>query len=103
MKKILYLALSILMLSSTTSLVQAKTSEPRKELTSEQNLRMNQIAQRVEEIKKLDKANLSQTENQELKEELTAMKKEAKKAGQGGIYLSVTALLVIIIVLLILL
>lgn len=102
MKKILYLAFSLLMLTSTTNFVQAKTAEPKKELTAEQKARMNQISQRVEEIKKLDKSNLTSEEQQNLKMELTAMKKEAKKAGQGGIYLSVTALLVIIIILLIL-
>lgn len=101
MKKILYLAFSLLMLSSTTNLVQAKTA-PKSELTDQQNLRMNQISQRVEEIKKLDKSTLSSQEQQNLKSELTAMKKEAKKAGNSGIYLSVTALLVIIIILLIL-
>lgn len=99
MKKILYLAFAFLMLSSTLTMAKA----PAKELTTEQKVRINQITQRVEEIKKIDKSNLSDTEKQDLKAELTAMKKEAKQAGQGGIYLSVTALLVIIIVLLILL
>ena len=100
MKKILYLAFSLLMLISTTNLVQAKIAT-KSDLTEQQNLRMNQISQRVEEIKKLDKSILSSQEQQNLKSELTAMKKEAKKAGSGGIYLSVSALLVIIIILLI--
>lgn len=102
MKKILYLALSFIMLSSATNLVQAKTATPKNESTAQQQLRMNQISQRVEEIKKIDKSTLSTQEQQNLKSELTAMKKEAKASGNGGIYLSVTALLVIIIILLIL-
>ena len=53
MKKILYLAFSLLMLTSATNLVQAKTA-PKSDLTEQQNLRMNQISQRVEEIKKLE-------------------------------------------------
>lgn len=101
MKKLIYIAFSIFMLVGSVNVAQAADGKEPKELTEQQQVKLNQITQRVEEIKKMDKANLSQSEKQDLKAELTTMKKEAKAISNGGIYLSLTALLVIIILLLI--
>lgn len=101
MKKFIYIALSFCLIFATST-SQAADGKPSKELTEQQNLRIEQFTKRVEEIKQIDRSKLSDTEKQDLNTELKDMKKEAKAISNGGIYLSVTVLLVIIIVLLIL-
>jgi cytochrome c-type biogenesis protein CcmH/NrfG len=100
MKKLIYIALSFCLIFAGTS-TQAADGKT-KELTEQQKLRVEQMTQRVEEIKKLDRSDLSDSEKQDLKTELQDMKKEAKAVSNGGVYLSVGVLLVIIIVLLLL-
>ncbi|MEO6728992.1 MAG: hypothetical protein ABIM99_03655 [Candidatus Dojkabacteria bacterium] len=102
MKKLIYIAFSFVMLLSTVNVAQAAEGKKSKELTTEQKGQVEQITRRVEEIQNMDKSNLSREQKKELKNELTTMKKQARAISNGGIYLSVTALLVIIIILLIL-
>ncbi len=99
MKKLIYITFSLFLLVGFTQTSEAKES---KALTEQQQVKLNQITQRVEEIKKMDQSALSRTDKKELKAELTTMKKEAKAISNGGIYLSITALLVIIIILILL-
>lgn len=100
MKKLVYIAFSFIMLLSTANLANA-TEKNDKVLTTEQQVKLNQLTNRVEQIRSMDKSNLTRTEKKALRKELQQMKKEANAISNGGIYLSVTALLVIIIVLLI--
>ena len=100
MKRLIYITLSLFLFVGTANV--AKAGEKGKPLTEQQQIQLNQITQRVEEIRNLDKSNLSREEKKELRKELTTMKKNANAISNGGIYLSVTALLVIIIILLIL-
>ena len=60
------------------------------------------LIDRVEEIKEMDKSSLTKAEKKELRNELRETKKELKNNGRG-IYLSVGALLVVIILLVLLL
>lgn len=101
MKKLVYIALSFCLIFATST-TQAADGKPAKELTEQQKIRIEQFTKRVEEIKQIDRSNLSEIEKQDLNTELKEMRKEAKAISNGGIYLSVTVLLVIIIVLLIL-
>ena len=101
MKKLIYIALSFCLIFASTT-TQAADGKPAKELTEQQKIRIEQFTKRVEEIKQIDRSSLSDSEKQDLNTELKDMKKEAKAISNGGIYLSVTLLLVIIIVLLIL-
>ena len=64
--------------------------------------RLQQIKSRVEEIKNMDKSNLTREERKELRHELKDMHKEAKVIS-GGVYLSVGAILIIILVLILIL
>ncbi|HVX48588.1 MAG TPA: hypothetical protein VHB48_00470 [Chitinophagaceae bacterium] len=64
--------------------------------------RLQQIKSRLEEIKHMDKTNLTREERRELKHEVKGMRKEAKAMG-GGVYLSVGAILIIILVLILIL
>ena len=99
MKKIIYITLSLFLL---VGVAQAAEKKETKALSTAQQVKLNQITARVAEIKKIDQSSLSQEDKKELKSELMEMKKEAKGISGGGIYISITALLVIIIILIIL-
>lgn len=72
------------------------------ELTPEQKARLDAIQNRVQEIKSMDKSNLTKAERKALRQELRSMKKEAKAIG-GGVYLSIGAIIIIILLLILLL
>lgn len=72
------------------------------ELTTEQRLELNRIISRVEEIKAMDKSKLSKADRKALRKELKEMKQKANAIG-GGVYLSVGAILIIILLLIIIL
>ena len=101
MKKLMYIAFTFLLFTGSIATSNA-TEKEIKELTTAEQLRIEQIAKRVNEIKKLDRTKLNSTEKKALRNELTNIKKEANVISNGGVYLSLTALLVIIILLLIL-
>jgi DNA gyrase/topoisomerase IV subunit A len=88
--------------------VQAVTIDPKPksekpaELTPEQIARLEAIKSRAEEIKAMDKSNLTKAERKALRKELKDMKKEAK-AMRGGVYLSVGAIIIIVLLLILLL
>lgn len=97
----MYIAFSFMMLLTSVNLASAKDKNS-KPLTTEQQVKLNQLTSRVEQIRSMDKSDLSREEKKALRAELKQMKSEANAIGNGGIYLSVTALLVIIVILLIL-
>jgi hypothetical protein len=63
---------------------------------------LNTIVTRVNEIQNMDKSNLSTTEKKALKKELKLMKHQAEGLGRG-VYLSVGALIIIILLLILIL
>ncbi|MXV15508.1 hypothetical protein [Hufsiella ginkgonis] len=102
MKKKIYVLVAFLMMGFTTMAADVKDDKKAPELTEQQQVRIQEIKQRVEEIKSMDKSSLSREERKELKSELKAMKKEARAMG-GGVYLSVGAIIIIILVLILIL
>lgn len=81
--------------------LQASTSLPVTPLTSvptSTNPRAQEIEQRLEEIKAIDKSTLSASERKALRKET----RELKRAG-GGVYLSVGAIILIVVLLILLL
>ena len=64
--------------------------------------RANVLLNRLEEIKAMDKSDLSSSERKALRKEVRATKKEMKDLG-GGVYLSVGAILIVILILILLL
>lgn len=66
------------------------------------NTRVQELTQRMLEIKAMNKAELSRTERKSLRNELRDAKKEMK-AVTGGVYLSVVAIIIIILVLILIL
>ncbi len=65
--------------------------------------RIQQIQQRAEEIKAMDKSQLTKIERRDLRNELKDMNKEAKAIGHGGIYISLAGIIIIILVLILIL
>ncbi len=104
MKKIAYF-LSIVILFTTVSpaamadVISEDKGKP--ELSDDDQARLEQIQLRVGEIKAMDLAALSKDELKEVRVELKELRREAKQAG-GGIYLSVGAIIVILLVLILL-
>ncbi|HTN36992.1 MAG TPA: hypothetical protein VL053_07940 [Arachidicoccus sp.] len=104
-------AICALMLALTMSIgvqtAMAANAGPRdrnakKELTTEQQAQFDKIVERVNEIKEMDKSNLTRSEKKALRSELKDMKSEAR-AMNGGVYLSVGAIIIIILVLILIL
>lgn len=56
---------------------------------------------RLEEIKAIDKSTLTRAEKKELRKEVRAIKHEVKKIS-GGVYISATTLIVLLILIIIL-
>ncbi|MEJ8819021.1 hypothetical protein [Lacibacter sp. H407] len=65
-------------------------------------IRVQQMSDRLQEIKAIDKSSLTKSEKKELRSEVVEIKKEMK-AVSGGVYISVGALILILILLIILL
>jgi hypothetical protein len=66
------------------------------------NSRAQQLEQRLEEIKNIDKSKITRLEKKSLRKEVKAIKKEGK-GGSSGVYLSVGAIIIIILLLILLL
>lgn len=63
--------------------------------------KVERLNRRIEEIKTMDKSTLSKSEKKALKREVREMRDEAK-ALSGGVYISIGALLVILLLILLL-
>lgn len=110
MKKAIYLLTitCFMMLGATT--VKASDNEKKSmqekvaAMTEEEKQqRITEIEQRVQEIKQIDKSELTRVERKDLKDELRDMNKEAKAIGHGGVYISLGGILLIILILIIVL
>jgi hypothetical protein len=102
MKKTIFIALLAIFSLSAAPAFAAKTSaikttEATTKLTEEE---ISNYRARVEEIREMDKSELSSTEKKELKSELKDIKETMRKDG-SYIYIGGSTLLVIIIILLI--
>ena len=71
---------------------------PPKEVPAEVQNMLN----RLNEIKEMDKSNLSPSEKKELRTEVKTIKKNLKSSGHG-VYLSVSAIIIILLILILLL
>lgn len=106
MKKItFYLMMMVMSLSIVPNQVFASeknpsitATNPPKEVPAEVKVMLN----RLDEIKAMDKSELSSVEKKELRKEVRTIKKELKASG-NGIYLSVGAIIIVILLLILLL
>lgn len=103
MKKLIYSLTLVFLLGISASPVMAAGKDKNKtELTAEQQVQFKRITDRVEEIRNMDKSDLSRVEKKELRKELKEMKNQAR-AMNGGVYLSVGAIIIIILLLILIL
>ncbi|WP_137401594.1 hypothetical protein [Echinicola rosea] len=101
MKKIAYflaVMFCFVAFSPATTAAPVKKEKVKTELSPEEEARLAEINSRVDEIKAMDFSEMSKDEIKEVRDELRGMKKEAKKMG-GGIYLSVGAIIIILLIL----
>ena len=91
------------MLSLSVNTSSAASKAPAKELTEQQQVQLQQIQRRVEEIKAMDKSDLTRQERKELRQELREMKGQANAIAGGGVYLSVGAIIIILLILILIL
>jgi TolA-binding protein len=103
MKKLIYTLTAAIMLSLSVNVSTAAAKEPAKQLTEQQQAQVQEIQRRVEEIRSMDKSDLTRQERKELRTELREMKKQANAISGGGVYLSVGAIIIIILLLLLIL
>lgn len=107
MKVKIYLMLTLMMLAFTfgpTVSAMPADDVPAKTYTDEEiEIRMNEMRQRVKEIKEMDKSELTRAERKALRQELRDMNKEARAFGERGVYLSVGAIIIIILLLILIL
>jgi hypothetical protein len=108
-KKIFFVCLMIFSLGVSTT--WAINSDPKKvsdnpavtnkienKLTDEE---VSRLTKRVEQIRDMDKSNLTFSEKRDLRKELTGIKEDIRKDG-GYIYLSVGTVIIIVILILLL-
>jgi len=104
MKKIIFFV-SLMFLSLSTSTVFASKTDPTAvPVTKENKLseeEMSRLKNRVEEIRDMDKTNLSRIEKRELRKELRAIRSTIHSNGGGYVYIGGTTLLLIIILIII--
>ncbi|AFL84051.1 hypothetical protein Belba_1432 [Belliella baltica DSM 15883] len=102
MKKIAYfLSIMFLFLAYAPIATASDTNKEKSELTVEEQERLDEINNRVEEIKAMDFADMSKAERKEVRNELKEMREEAKALG-NGVYLSVGAIIIILLILILL-
>jgi hypothetical protein len=83
---------SMIVPGSSQTNSSAKTEDPRAQ----------QLLQRLEEIKDMNKSELTRLEKKSLRKEVKGIKKEMKEI-KGGVYLSVGAIIIVILLLILLL
>jgi len=107
MKKLTHLIFAMLVLSCSLNYAMAAENRVGKDsvvsMTAKQTMRLEVITRRVEEIKLIDKSDLTRADKKALKTELRQLKKEARGMAIGGVFLTVLSLLAVIVLLILLL
>ena len=103
-KKILRIASVVVFMTialpASSSLIVAEPSPV--SIPATENPRAQQLLQRLEEIRDMNKSGLTRLEKKSLRKEVKAIRTEMK-AIKGGVYLSVGAIIIIILLLILIL
>jgi flagellar motility protein MotE (MotC chaperone) len=103
----LLLSMALLITASTLHATTATNGFDKEKIArmteEEKNARVSTIKSRVEEIRDMDRSNLSRAERKELRRELKDLNKEARAIGRGGVYISLGGILLIILILILIL
>lgn len=113
MKKLsVYITLGMLLLLAVPNYMQAASNDPVptenaaetevNETTELTVAEMEAMVARVYEIKDMKKSDLSKTERKELRNEVKEIRRELKEAGNGGLYISTGAIIIILLLIIIL-
>jgi uncharacterized membrane protein YvbJ len=102
MKKTILIALMmVFMLGTTVAFASASDLKSNEPVATENKLsaeEVNRLLNRVEEIRKMDKSNMTSLEKRELRKEIKDIKKNVRKHGEI-IYISGGAVLLVILIL----
>lgn len=101
----IYTLATLLLLTSGFSTANATSSAdrvPNSAATSGESPALNALIARLHELEKVDKSKLNSVERKALRKEVRATKENVREVG-GGIYISVGALIIIILLVIILL
>lgn len=104
MKKLVYTLALLFVVGLSVSPAMANDSKAKNptELSVADQAKLANIMNRVNEIKKMDKSDLTKVERKALRSELKEMKQQAR-ALSGGVYLSVGAIIIVILLLILIL
>lgn len=97
----LKMIIASLLMALTIAPIQAENSTERPVMTHSDSIRVNALVARIDEIKELDKSNLAPAEKKALRKEVREMKREVREG--NGIYLSLGAIIVTLLLLILLL
>jgi len=95
-----YFMMFVVLMSFVPS--HANVKDPVPVNTPEMTERVNVLMNRLNEIKDMDKSDLSRSDKKELRKEVKAIKEELRSTG-NGVYLSVGAIIIIILILILIL
>lgn len=95
---VLFASTQFLMASPINEVNSNDSKKNKTELTEAQKEKLAEIQARVDEIKGMDFREMSKEERKDIRNELKEMKEEAKRAG-GGVYISVGAIIIILLIL----
>ena len=95
--------LSVVILMTGMSMpFQSKANDEKKAPETEMSMEAKVLMDRLEEIKSMDKSNMTSSEKKELRQEVKQIRSEMKELG-GGVYLSAGALIIILLLLILIL
>ncbi len=100
MKKLAYFLSVVFLLTAFSPAAMAKDGKEPAPLSQEDEKRLEEINERVLEIKAMNFAEMTKAERKEIRHELREINKEAKRVGDG-IYISAGAIIIILLILLI--
>lgn len=89
-------------LSATAQTSSVNSDQVQQTSASTEEPRARQLMDRLENIKSMDKSTLSSSDRKSLRKEVKEIRKEMK-AASGGVYLSVGAILLVILILILIL
>ncbi|HET7115260.1 MAG TPA: hypothetical protein VFI29_02135 [Hanamia sp.] len=98
LKKIIPVLLMTMCIAMVAPVLASETPVTKTEVPKE--IRAKQIENRLVEIRKLSKTNLTSAEKKDLRKEVKSLRREARS---NGIYLSVGAIIIIILLLILIL
>jgi hypothetical protein len=101
MKKTIFYELLLLISVGTFSTMNASDKKPKTTISKEMPSEIKVMLNRLEAIKEIDKSDLSRAEKKELREETRAIKTAVRSSG-NGIYISATAIIIILILIILL-